>query len=76
VAIASKPREVREFNGRKFIMEEAITGDFSLIKGWKADTRGNIVFRCTPHPPHACAHTLTVVHIILYIYILFIYCIY
>jgi len=45
VAIASQPREARVFNGRKFLLEEAITGDFSLIKGWKADTRGNIVFR-------------------------------
>jgi len=35
----------REFNGRKFIMEEAITGDYSLVKGWKADKAGNVVFR-------------------------------
>jgi 3-oxoacid CoA-transferase len=56
VAIASKPREVREFNGRKFIMEEAITGDFSLIKGWKADTRGNIVFRHAHARTHARTH--------------------
>jgi acyl CoA:acetate/3-ketoacid CoA transferase alpha subunit len=26
-------------------MEEAITGDYALIKGWKADTKGNVVFR-------------------------------
>ncbi|KAF9992517.1 Succinyl-CoA:3-ketoacid coenzyme A transferase 1, mitochondrial [Entomortierella chlamydospora] len=43
--IKSKPREVREFNGRKFIMEEAITGDFSLVKAWKGDAYGNLVFR-------------------------------
>jgi len=47
VAIASKPREVRVFNGRKVLMEEAITGDYALVKGWKADTRGNIIFRYT-----------------------------
>ncbi|KAF9102409.1 Succinyl-CoA:3-ketoacid coenzyme A transferase 1, mitochondrial, partial [Mortierella sp. AM989] len=43
--IKSKPREVREFNGRKYIMEEAITGDFSLVKAWKGDAFGNLVFR-------------------------------
>ena len=26
-------------------MEEAITGDYSLVKGWKADTQGNVIFR-------------------------------
>ena len=47
VEIASKPRERRNFNGRDYIMEESITGDFSLVKAWKADTRGNLVFRRT-----------------------------
>lgn len=37
--------QVREFNGRHYIMEKAITGDFALIKAWKADKAGNIVFR-------------------------------
>ncbi|XP_031559849.1 succinyl-CoA:3-ketoacid coenzyme A transferase 1, mitochondrial-like [Actinia tenebrosa] len=45
VAIASKPRESRDFNGRHFIMEEAITGDFALVKAWKADKSGNLTFR-------------------------------
>ena len=36
---------MREFNGRNYVMEEAITGDFSLIKAWKADRAGNLVFR-------------------------------
>ncbi|EFC47705.1 coenzyme A transferase family protein [Naegleria gruberi] len=47
IEIASKPREVREFNGRKYLMEEWIRGDFALIKGWKADEHGNVVFRRT-----------------------------
>ncbi len=47
VEIASKPRETREFNGKKYLMEEAIRGDFALVKAWKADTRGNLVFRGT-----------------------------
>lgn len=37
--------QVKEFNGRHYIMEKAITGDFALIKAWKADKAGNIVFR-------------------------------
>ncbi|XP_037655322.1 succinyl-CoA:3-ketoacid coenzyme A transferase 1, mitochondrial-like [Choloepus didactylus] len=45
IAIASKPREVREFNGQHFILEEAITGDFALVKAWKADRAGNVIFR-------------------------------
>lgn len=45
VAITSKPREAREFNGQHFILEEAITGDFALVKAWKADRAGNVIFR-------------------------------
>uniref|UniRef100_A0A665X9F3 Succinyl-CoA:3-ketoacid-coenzyme A transferase n=1 Tax=Echeneis naucrates TaxID=173247 RepID=A0A665X9F3_ECHNA len=47
IAIASEKRQVQEFNGRQYIMEKAITGDFALIKAWKADRAGNIVFRKT-----------------------------
>ncbi|KAK7071185.1 Succinyl-CoA:3-ketoacid coenzyme A transferase 1, mitochondrial [Halocaridina rubra] len=47
VDIQSAPREHRVFNGRNYIMEEAITGDFSLIKAWKADKAGNLIFRKT-----------------------------
>lgn len=43
----SKPRESRFFNGKEYIMEEAITGDFSLVKAWKADKAGNLIFRMT-----------------------------
>lgn len=43
----SRPKSVKEFNGRKYIMEEAITGDVALIKGWKADPFGNVIFRKT-----------------------------
>uniref|UniRef100_A0A669AXL6 Succinyl-CoA:3-ketoacid-coenzyme A transferase n=1 Tax=Oreochromis niloticus TaxID=8128 RepID=A0A669AXL6_ORENI len=39
--------QVREFGGRHYVMEKAITGDFALIKAWKADKAGNIVFRKT-----------------------------
>jgi len=39
------PAKVRSFNGRNYIMEEAIWGDFALIKAWKADTLGNCIFK-------------------------------
>eukprot|EP00163_Fabomonas_tropica_P034513 TRINITY_DN9585_c0_g1_i2.p1 TRINITY_DN9585_c0_g1~~TRINITY_DN9585_c0_g1_i2.p1 ORF type:complete len:467 (-),score=157.72 TRINITY_DN9585_c0_g1_i2:130-1530(-) len=47
VQLTSEPREERVFNGRHYIMEEGITGDFALIKGHVADTRGNIRFHRT-----------------------------
>ena len=50
--ILSQPREVRKFNGKNYVMEEAITGDFSLIKAWKGDTEGNLVFRLKKTTPN------------------------
>lgn len=47
IAIASEPREHRQFDGRDYIMETAIKGDFALVKGWKADRAGNVTFRKT-----------------------------
>merc|ERR1712142_722505 len=44
VQIESQPKETREFNGNNYVMEEAIVGDFALIKAWKADKKGNIIF--------------------------------
>ena len=40
-------KEVRCFDGKNFILEEALTGDFSIAKAWKADTYGNLMFRKT-----------------------------
>ena len=47
IAEPSEPRESRKFNGKEYIMEEAITGDFALVKAWKADKAGNLLFRKT-----------------------------
>ncbi|CEF66424.1 Succinyl-CoA:3-ketoacid coenzyme A transferase 2, mitochondrial [Strongyloides ratti] len=47
VVVSSKPKEVRMFNGINYVLEEAIQGDFSLIKAWKADKLGNVVFKHT-----------------------------
>jgi acyl CoA:acetate/3-ketoacid CoA transferase alpha subunit len=43
--ILSDPREKRTFDGRDYIMERGITGDFAFIKAWKADKSGNLVYR-------------------------------
>lgn len=40
-------KEEREFNGRMYIMERGIVGDFAIVKAWKADRYGNLVFRKT-----------------------------
>lgn len=47
IQIESKEKEVKVFNGKEYVMEESIRGDFALIKAWKADTRGNLIFRGT-----------------------------
>jgi len=41
----SKPREAREFNGRRYLLEEAIQGDVAFIKAHTVDTAGNVRFR-------------------------------
>ena len=40
-------RETREFDGRVYLMEHALHGDFAFVKAWKGDTHGNLVFRKT-----------------------------
>jgi 3-oxoacid CoA-transferase len=47
VEIASKPRATGVFKGKKYLLEEAIYGDFALIKAKKADKAGNLVFNKT-----------------------------
>lgn len=43
--ISGEPRNVNQFDGKNYVLETAITGDFALVKAWKADTAGNLVFR-------------------------------
>ncbi|KAK7100760.1 succinyl-CoA:3-ketoacid coenzyme A transferase 1, mitochondrial-like [Littorina saxatilis] len=45
VILASKEKESRQINGRNYIMEEAIKADFAIVKAWKADRAGNLIFR-------------------------------
>ncbi|XP_054086040.1 succinyl-CoA:3-ketoacid-coenzyme A transferase, mitochondrial isoform X2 [Zeugodacus cucurbitae] len=44
VAVASKPKPVQTFNGKDYVMEESIFGDYAIIKAHKADPFGNLVF--------------------------------
>ncbi|KAJ5692028.1 3-oxoacid CoA-transferase subunit B [Penicillium macrosclerotiorum] len=58
------PRETREFNGKTYLMETALTGDVAILRAWKADEAGNCVFRYTTKafgPIMAKAATLTIV---------------
>ena len=45
IEIASPPKEAREFGGKKYVMEEAIIADFAMVRAWKGDRHGNLVYR-------------------------------
>ncbi|AUG77401.1 3-oxoacid CoA-transferase subunit A [Kitasatospora sp. MMS16-BH015] len=64
VAVASPAKEVREFGGRRYLMEEAITADYALVRAAVADRHGNCVFHATArnfNPLCAMAGRLTIV---------------
>ena len=43
--VVAEGKETREFDGRMYVMERGIVGDFSLVAAWKADRLGNLVYR-------------------------------
>jgi len=45
--VVAEGKDTREFDGRMYVMETALTADVSLVKAWKADRAGNLVFRKT-----------------------------
>ncbi|MFJ6393774.1 CoA transferase subunit A [Streptomyces sp. NPDC091972] len=45
VAVASPPKEIRDFDGRPHVLEHGITTDFALVRAWRGDRHGNLVFR-------------------------------
>ena len=47
-------KEAREFNGKMHIMEEAYKADFAIVKAWKGDEAGNLIFRGTSRNFNAC----------------------
>jgi 3-oxoacid CoA-transferase subunit A len=59
-------KEVRSYHGRHYILEEAITGDFAIVKAWKADRFGNAIYRHTAqnfNPMAATAGKITVMEV-------------
>ncbi len=64
--LVAEGKEVREFDGELYVMERGLTADLSIVKAWKADAEGNLVFRKTArnfNPMMATAGKATVVEV-------------
>jgi 3-oxoacid CoA-transferase/3-oxoacid CoA-transferase subunit A len=62
----SDKKEVRSFNGRDYVLEPAILGDYAIVKAWKGDRYGNLVFRKTAmnfNPMMAMAAKVTIAEV-------------
>ena len=59
-------KETRNFNGKEYLMEMAFESDFAIVKAWKGDTAGNLVFRATSrnfNPVMAMAGKITIAEV-------------
>ncbi|KAK9871804.1 hypothetical protein WA026_014259 [Henosepilachna vigintioctopunctata] len=66
IQLSSEPRKSEVFNGKPYIMEEAIVGDYALIKAWKADPLGNLIYHKSArnfNPTMAKAARTTIVEV-------------
>jgi 3-oxoacid CoA-transferase subunit A len=64
--IVAENKETREFNGRMYVMEHALKADFALVKAWKGDKWGNLVYRKTArnfNPMMAAAAKVTIAEV-------------
>ena len=64
--VVADGKELRDFDGHTYVMERALVPDVSLVKAWKADTSGNLVFRLTArnfNPAAAMAGKVTIVEV-------------
>ncbi len=64
--IVAEGKETREFEGQTFVMERSLRADVSLVKAWKADTAGNLIYRKTArnfNPMVAMAGKITVAEV-------------
>jgi len=64
--LVAEGKEAREFNGRTYILERAMTADFAFVKAWKGDTLGNLVYRKTArnfNPMMATAARVTIAEV-------------
>ncbi len=59
-------KETRVFNGKEYLMEHAFNSDFAIVKAWKGDTSGNLIFRGTArnfNPMMAMAGKITIAEV-------------
>ncbi len=64
--LVAQGKEVRQIDGRNYVLEKSITGDFAIVKAWKADKFGNLVYRKTArnfNPVMATAGKITVAEV-------------
>ena len=64
--IVAEKKETREFDGRMYVMEHALKADFALVKAWKGDKWGNLVYRKTArnfNPMMATAAKVTIAEV-------------
>jgi len=64
--MVAEGKETREFNGRPYVLEHALKADFALIKAWKGDKWGNLVYRKTArnfNPMMATAASVTIAEV-------------
>jgi 3-oxoacid CoA-transferase subunit A len=64
--LVAEGKEVRDFNGRPHVLEKALKADFALVRAWKADRWGNLVFRKTArnfNPVMATAARITIAEV-------------
>lgn len=64
--IVAEGKEVREFGGREYLLEHGLTADFALVKAWKGDRWGNLVYRKTArnfNPMMATAAEVTIAEV-------------
>jgi 3-oxoacid CoA-transferase subunit A len=64
--IVAEGKEVREFDGRQYLMERALSADFALVKAWRGDRHGNLVYRKTAqnfNPMMAAAARITIAEV-------------
>ena len=64
--VVAKGKEVREFDGRPYLLEHALKADFALVKAWKGDRWGNLIYRKTArnfNPMMATAARVTIAEV-------------
>ncbi len=64
--VVAEGKEVRQFDGRSYLLERALTADFALIKAWKGDRWGNLIYRKTArnfNPMMAAAAKITIAEV-------------